>query len=449
MPNPSHPFPGPTRESTTNANGEFIIRYLPTTSAIENSAEKGYAFDVSLKTEAGTISCGMAFSEIDNQIAADRSAVEVPEERDGMLRGRVLDEATEKPIENFRVVRRFVPAMQEFTNAQGEFLLDQLKLNRFVQLFVYAQDYAPFVVKTTADDGGRFVECRLKRRPSIKGIVVDSSGKPVAGAEIVFGFSEQKNQSRGFYWGSFQSIVDGYMGLNFVQRLTTKDDGRFELGVVDQHPVIAIMATGFARQFRSFDASGVESLHQSELQIMLEPECVLEGFVKMNGVPATNASLRLSNIDNWDLDFGAIEANAEGRFSIRQLPAGNYHLSVYQDSGYASTARLTKKIVLHNNEQMRDVVLDSPGGSSSLRGEADPFAFVILTPKKLEGEVEIEYTSIGTVASPEGEFEIRGLHPGTYSFSARRPTSGYRGFSTPIDREVVVNGGSVLKASKN
>lgn len=41
MSTPSYPFPGPARESTTNADGEFLIRYLPTTSVIVDEADKG------------------------------------------------------------------------------------------------------------------------------------------------------------------------------------------------------------------------------------------------------------------------------------------------------------------------------------------------------------------------------------------------------------------------
>ena len=316
-----------------------------------------------------------------------------------------------------------------------------------MQLFVYANGYSPLVVQRTADEGETIVECHLNRKPSLKGVVVDSNGKPISGAAVVFGSDGEKRQANGFYWSAFKSMVDGYMRFTFVQRLATKDDGRFEFGPVKQHPVIAVMAPGFARQVRFFDTSEAENLLQSELRIELEPESVLAGTVKMNGVPVANASLRLSNIDNWDLDFGEFKADAEGRFSIRELPAGNYHLSVYQTLG-VSASRLTKKIVLHKNQQITDLVLDNPGGNSSLSGKADPFAYVYLTPKVLDGLAEIEYTTIGTFASPEGEFEIRGLHPGTYLCVFARSPASYGGFLTP-PTEIIVNGNTVLKASAN
>jgi hypothetical protein len=243
--------------------------------------------------------------------------------------------------------------------------------------------------------------------------------------------------------------VDGYMGLNFVQRATTKDDGRFEFGLVDRPAVVAVMAKGFARRVRLFDATEVQTIHESELKIALEPESALAGSVKMNDVSMSNISLRLSNAANWDLDFGVIEVDAAGHFSIGELPSGNYQLSVYQALGSMTAARLSRKITLRKNEQITDWVLDNPGGSSSLRGSTEPFSHVFLTPKELDGQVGIEYSSMGTIASPEGEFEIRGLHPGTYNCGVN-PSASYRRFSPQSSyREIVVNGDTVLKAREN
>lgn len=366
-----------------------------------------------------------------------------------MIRGKVLDAVTNEAIKSFRVVRRFVPAMHEFTHAEGEFRLEKLRLNRTVQLFVYASDYAPLMLQKNVDEGGTLVECKLRRAPSLKGVVVDPHGKPITGAAVVLGFDDQKRQTNRFYWDAFKTMVDGYMGFNFVQRQTTNDDGRFEFGMVDQHAVIAVRAPGFARHLRFFDASEVETLNQSELRIELELESVLAGTVKMNGAPVANASLRLTNIDNWDLDFGMIEADAEGRFSIGELPSGNYLLSVYQTLG-VSVSRLTKKIVLGKNQQVTNLVLDNPGGNSSLSGTTNPFAIVQLTPKVLEGQSEIEYTNIGTFSSPEGEFAILGLHPGTYTCVVGW-SSAINGniLAAPINREIVVNGDTVLKLTEN
>lgn len=230
------------------------------------------------------------------------------------------------------------------------------------------------------------------------------------------------------------------MGLNFVQRLITKDDGRFEFGIIDQQPVFAVMAPGFARQIRFFDAAEIATLHQSELKIELIPESSISGLVKLNGAPVPNAELRLADTSNWELDFEQIKADANGHFTIHQLSAGTYHLSVYQSSGQVSTSRLTKKIVLQANEAMKNVELDSPGGSSLLRGKVNPFAMVVLTPTKLDGDIAIDYSTIGGVASPEGNFVICGLHPGKYNVQIISASSmrGYHAWGTHAN--VVVNG---------
>lgn len=114
-----------------------------------------------------------------------------------------------------------------------------------------------------------------------------------------------------------------------------------------------------------------------------------------------------------------------------------------------TTSRLTKKIVLEPSEALTNLVLDNPGGNSSLLGMADPFSMIILTPTKLSGEIEIEYTTIGSVASPEGEFEIRGLHPGTYTCQITQASSSQGSISRGASREVVVHGETVLKPTEN
>ncbi len=455
MPTPSFPFPGPSREAVTNADGEFLIRYLPATAMLADDADKGHSFEVSIKTGTGTTPRGKAYAKLDNRIEINRSYLKQSEERDGKIRGRVIDEETEQPIEKFKVVLRHTAGMREITSKEGEFLLDQLYSNYSVQFFIYAEGYAPFVARpTTSADNGTFVECQLKRKPGLKGIVVDSSRKPIQGAEIVFGFDENKGSSRSFYWGSFKELVDGFMGLNFVQRAVTKDDGRFEFAVVDQQPVVAVIAPGFARQLRFIDPSEVSNLQQSDLQLELQPESVISGVVKMNGKPVSNADLRLSTSDNWNLDFGQIKADEKGCFAIQNLSPGTYLLSVYQNSGHMSTSRLTKKIVLEarvygTSERPTNLVLDNPGGSSSLRGKATPFSMLLLTPAKLEGQIEIEYTNIGSVVSPEGDFEIRGLHPGTYTCHVTPATTSPGFISRGASREVVVQGDTVLDVTES
>lgn len=445
MPSPSYPFPGPAREATTNADGEFMIRYLPATS--KEDANKGNTYEVSIKLDTGELPRGKAYEEADNIIQMNRSHLEPDEDRDGKIRGRVSDEKTELPIEKFKVVLRHTAGMREFTSKNGEFILERLYANSNVQFFVYAEGYAPFVAQPTALAGrGAFVECPMKKRASLKGIVVDPNGKPIAGAEVVLGFMENKNQSSSFYWGEFNRLVDGYMGLNFVQRVTTKDDGRFEFAMVDQQPVLAVIAPGFARQVRFLEPSDLP-LDQKDLKLELQSESSISGVVILNGKPLPNADLRLALQSNWNLDFGPFKADELGRFTIPNLASGLYSLSVYQTSGNVMTSRLTEIVKLETGEGLTNVSLGNPNGKSCLRGKAAPFSMILLTPTKLDGDMAIQVTNIGTVASPEGDFEIAGLHAGTYTCRIT-PVSSLSGYiSYGSNQEVVVSGDTVFKAT--
>lgn len=180
----------------------------------------------------------------------------------GKIRGKVLDEETEQPIEKFKVVLRHTAGMHAFTSIEGEFLLDQLDVNHSVQ-----------------------------RKPGLKGIVIDSNGKPIQGAEVVLGFEKHQGNSNRFYWGSFNDLVDGYMGLNFVQRVLTKVNGRFEFAVVDQQAIVAVFVPGFARQVRFLNPTEAQTLNQSQLKPQLQHESAISGVVEKNGNPTHRWSL--------------------------------------------------------------------------------------------------------------------------------------------------------------
>lgn len=422
LPTPSYPFPGPSREGTTDAGGQFSIKYLPKTDVPSDAPDRGHSFELSIKTPTGRMPRGKGYSGIDNTLVIDRDYLVESEKRTGVIRGKVLDAESGDPVERFKIVIRHRPEMIDCSDPAGHFDLKNLNVGRRYQIFIYAEDYAPAEVRITARETRERPahECRLERAPSLRGRVVDAAGKPIRGAEVVVGVQDSKHNANRFYWGAFKKLVDGYMGLKTVQRATTGDDGHFVFSQGEQQGILAVMAPGYARRFVPVAERG-ELMRGDRLQIVLGPEAGVTGEVRLGGEPEPGASLRLSRVGMWELDFGELGADENGRFKIGELAPDNYVLSVYQQSGNMSSVRLSMEITL-NPGRMLDVVLDDPGGDCSLTGSASPFSLITLTPKALNQEGTTYCRQIGTTATAEGHYRLSGLHPGKYEIFARNPS---------------------------
>ena len=446
-PTPSFPFPGPAREATSDAQGNFTIRYLPVTGSVRKKGEpdRGSAYEIQIGIKGHSMMImGKGYSAINNEFSINRSYTVDRDEVRGEIRGEVFDKKTDKPIKSFQIVIRHTPRMRAFENENGKFLMDNFHVNRNVQFFVYAMGYAPFVARPFIhEETGTFVSCGLVKKKGIEGIVVNQDGDPIEGAKVVAGV--RRKQDNNFYWGAFDELVDGHHNLTFVQRLTTGANGKFSFAVGDDRPLIALIAPGYARKLLTRDEV-FKATKAGQLRIKLDPECAIRGKILLNDKPEPEAHYRVTKAESWSLDFGwDLKADQEGCFELSSLEAGTYKVSVYTNTRSVSTSRLSYDVQLVPGET-QDLVLDSPGGSSCLKGKTSPFSIVTATVKNLDGGENSAYTTVGAIASPEGEYEIQNLHPGTYTVSVHSVGRHYGNISAPSSKQVKVTGETVFDA---
>lgn len=441
MPTPSYVFPGPAHEATTATDGSFVIRNLPRQEAASFFAPRPapnpatpqhhYKFALLVRSGTGMMPRGTALPGEPATIRISREYATAAKGT-GVLRAHVFDQATGRSITNFRVVRRHIPGMVDHEHPDGEFSFDRLIVGRRNQVFVYADGYAPFVFREEARSytDAKVIECPMKSAAGLTAVVVDEANHPIEGAEVVAGVVPERHAANRFYWGDFEKYVDGYMGWEKVQRTTTDSEGRFHVCEDDSKNALAIMAPGYARRFVNV-ADRSETGDNGLVTIRVQKESRLEGIVKKDGEPESDARLRLSREDFWQLDFGELKAERNGRFKIGQLQPGDYSFSVYQYSGNTGTTRLSRTIHLLPGQTLR-IDMERPDGQFTLKGKAPPFALIGLRAKK-----EQPYMHVGTTADVNGEYEIGGLRKGRYEFSVHRPSalSGLvgRGRSEEID----------------
>ena len=432
MPTPSYPFPGPPHEATTNENGMFVIRNLPNEKAAgfftpqlsPNPAKDRPYYKFAISVRIGKDSTMPRGTAVPGEFATVRISRDyvTNTERSGVLKLRVFDQNSGDPITDFRVVRRHVAGVTSVSNSKGEYTLTGRTPGRNYQVFVYADDFAPFVVDEPAaqESSAKRIPCPMVKSPGFMGRLVDSNGDPVKGAKGVAGVA-RKNATDRFRWSNFEEYVDGHGSWQFVQRFTTDEDGRFSVCVGDEANSLAVMAPGFARRFiqpvntPKPDADGV-------VTFPLEEGNSLRVRVIKEGRPQPNASLWLNQRGNWRMDFGSTRTDKMGEYEFVGLSEGVCSVSVYESTGSCGTSRLSRSVTL--SAGITEITMDKPDGEFSLTGEAPPFMMITLRPKD---EQLLPYTHVGTVADVNGRYRIEGLNNGAYELSTLQSpgVSGY------------------------
>ncbi|HEY4234858.1 MAG TPA: carboxypeptidase regulatory-like domain-containing protein, partial [Lacipirellulaceae bacterium] len=205
-------------QATTGADGRFTFDSLPDRTPF-NVVARGY-------------------SEINGQqLPLDGDAEVVVTMRSaGIIHGRIVDDKTGLPVTSFNVSITFSPDRkpdepdtgltgpratspngERFANSDGVFRLDGLVRDMPLQVTVVADGYDRETVRrvvATADADAKAVEFRLKPLGSlgetqIRGHLVDSDSKPVAGAEVRLIVAETRPFPRDRYPFNWQMIRSG------------------------------------------------------------------------------------------------------------------------------------------------------------------------------------------------------------------------------------------------
>jgi len=188
--------------------------------------------------------------------------------------------------------------------------------------------------------------------------------------------------------------------------------------------------------------SGNENLQKEET-------CTVSGMVvrRDDGVPLKGALVRLSDPADHDREQHtiAVKSKADGRYELKNVPAGKYRLSATRN-GYFEVQYGQNKpsdpgatFTLVAGQRMSDITLKLgragviTGHVVDEDGEAIPEATVIALRTQYEkGHKELQPRAF-TQSNDLGEFRLHGLAPGRYYVSAEIPSwrrvEGEREFS--------------------
>jgi hypothetical protein len=345
-----------------------------------------------------------SYSEIANEtlpLDGDEEVV-VTMESEGMIRGKVIDAATRKPITAFNIEVTFSPDRlpgepahslsgpratqpdgERFTNSEGAFVLKQFVQEMPLQLTVKADGYErqvyrrivatakpePIVVPLLPIDASKLI--------TVAGRLVDSLGKPIAGAEVRLvtalkaspGYGTERGSRPLDYPYSWQLIqrgnLDSIEGVSQVISMLSARDGSFKFERVQPAPFMEVVywGKGVPRGRREF----LEKLSDDErknLAIEVPAPGVVRGKIDRKAFPEAQSVLLMSTDPRMGFDDHEVAVKAhESTYEIRDVPPGRYELQVYAytrgaGDSFESKVLLRRPVEIHAGEEQ---TIDLPG----------------------------------------------------------------------------------------
>ncbi|MBK7878646.1 MAG: sigma-70 family RNA polymerase sigma factor [Planctomycetes bacterium] len=302
------------------------------------------------------------------------------------LRGRVVDE-TGAPVAGAEVEGTNATSSRVRSDASGRFVLEGLSPDEtWLSVWIAAEGHAG--LRRDFEDGkvpAEEVEFVLERGVDVPGVVVDTDGRPLAGASVHAGSSPWE--------------------MNTV-RTVSDDDGRFVLRCVPRATRgFGVALSGFAPFVSSFELP-MQGAFPGELRAVLDRGLVVKGVVEdTRGAPVAN--VYVSGQRGFDyLDGVTARTGADGVFELAAVPREpGVRLEFYR-TGYT---RQEHRLDVDRNPLVRIVLERSAGLSGRVVDAATgapvtAFRVRIVAPELKPGEERL--SSYAAVWSDPGR-EVR------------------------------------------
>lgn len=278
-------------------------------------------------------------------------------ESPGIIRGRVLDAETRKPLPQFRIRlgvatdRRpdepwamynseWTNSGLTFTSERGEFLIEPLKKNAPVSLTVEQEGFERTVidraVAITAKEQ-KPVEILLKRADTTRfytltGQLVDHDGKPKAGAQLRLIVSTEQptgSNDNKYNWTLIKTeqLGDKPYCEQYLSGVT-KTDGRFEFKniVPDRYLQLAYWGPGVPTgKSLAFDDSKAGA--KDDVTVQLHEPAVIRGTIDRAKFPGA-ASVRVSPELPGGEHLAIQLTGKQDEFEFNDVPPGTYWVSI-------------------------------------------------------------------------------------------------------------------------
>jgi len=273
----------------------------------------------------------------------------------GMIKGRVIDKVTGKPVPRVNVSITFTPDRQPgdpdggsilthrtnpgevFNSPQGQFLLKELMPGMPVQVSVTAPGYRRTVLRRVlAQPASEALPVDIQLTPedpakllAIKGKIVNHQGQPVAGADLRLIAATERPANREDFPFNWQMIetnqVEQMANVLQVSRQTSKQDGSFLFENVpgDADIQLVYWAKGIP-QGRMYGFEKMTAKERAEIQVKAIAPARIKGTIDRK-VFAEFSSIRITAPNRyWTAKMGA-----DGKsFVIEDLPPGQYDVQV-------------------------------------------------------------------------------------------------------------------------
>ena len=304
--------------------------------------------------------------------------------KQGMLRMKLVDDVSGKPIPEFMVVRRHIPKMQTTRNENGEYdVKGEFTRHGKSSVCCYAPGYEAKRVSVEALDpnSDERSEVRLKPRPSLEVQIVDrKTGKPIPKAKVMaVSLGSGKYPGRSMTWGEIDRYVDGNF-FDFVRRKFTDESGLVEFSRLPEgEAALIVLVDGYQRTIVRPEDRDAFAIVRGVLQIALEAESSIVGQLTENGQPVADQNVSIytnQKVGGLDQVLSGTKTDKQGRYEIRGLRPGEYWITV---AGRGS------RITIGDEQYRHDVA--STG--TTVLGKTYSNASVQATP-----EFKTSYTSI-------------------------------------------------------
>ncbi len=248
------------------------------------------------------------------EIASGTRSLDIRMRGRGRIEGRVIDARTRGPLSQVSVRDQpdvsagyFDERSAQRTNDEGRFRIENAQEGAH-SLIATAAGYAMAVHRVEGVEENetiRGITIALEREAILEGVVTNPSGRPVAGAQVVY-----------------QTDVNS-------DRVTTGDDGRFRMAAV---PPGELTVTAYHEEFVSGSINvNLESNRVSEVEIRLTGGGTVQGYVTFEGEPASGERVNVVSANmNVSFDAGAI-TDENGFYSLDGVPVGEIVVNAWTD----------------------------------------------------------------------------------------------------------------------
>jgi beta-lactamase regulating signal transducer with metallopeptidase domain/5-hydroxyisourate hydrolase-like protein (transthyretin family) len=323
--------------ATTDAQGRFQFDSLPANASFSFRAD--------------------GYSQLPNEklpLDGDKEVV-VTVKSQGVIRGRVVDAASGKPLRRFNVSITFSPDRrpdepaaglmssrvspgEDFVSAEGRFVLKDLIAGMPLQVTVTAPGYRRQVLRRVvaeASGAAERVDIKLSAEDpakliTIRGKLVNHKGHPVRGADLrLIAAADRPIEREGFPF-NWQMIESGQIeqvaNVVQVQRLTTGADGSFLFQRVPGDVELELVYWGKGIPPARMDhLESLSAKERTNLAIKALAPARIVGKIDRNAFPRFS-SIQLSGMSR----FYQAKVAADGKsFTIDDLPPGTYEIQIY------------------------------------------------------------------------------------------------------------------------